>query len=534
MRSFLFTIISILPFASFGQNSFVKASGQHLIKGSDTIVLRGVCFGNEVWNYIEQPYGHHNEDDFKRVSDLGMNVVRFYLNYKTFEDDNTPYVYKESGWKWLDQNIEWAKKNNVHLILNMHVPQGGFQSQGEGIKLWEDKNLQSRFTKLWKAIANRYSKEPIIAGYDLLNEPGVTESKEQWQALAQKTVNSIRTVDKNHAIIIERVNSIAKSWTAIDDDFNFFKIDDNNIVYTFHFYDPIEYTHQNTAWTTLGDGGKYPDKDQIEFPDDLKWYSANFDNPKFDWGNIMNWKYYTGKLFKVTDEYIKVAKPVLVANNCSGQAIFNSFVVKEFDPSGKFIRDVMDVEIARKEGWGFWSENGKGDYEIKFNYGVENKNVLIMKNTSSPATCYNNSLRFIPKYNHSYSISGWGKGELIPETANCLYRLDFETTLSDVENATRTKEYLEVQIKKFLTFRNQHNVPMYVGEFGLYKDCFTKHKGGTEWVSDVLDILIENNLSFTYHAWHEDAFGIYSNSGLPDEKSINKKLVEVFEEKIKK
>lgn len=528
--SFLILFISI---SSFGQKDYVQASGKFLTKGTDTIELRGVCFGNEVWNYTEVPYDHHNEADFKRISDLGMNAARFYMNYRTFENDDTPFSYKESGWKWLDQNIKWAKKHNIHLILNMHVPQGGFQSQGEGFKLWEDKNLQARFTKLWKAIAHHYANEPIIAGYDLLNEPGVTESKEQWKALAQKTVNAIRTVDKNHAIIIERVNSIAKSWTAIDEDLNFFMMDDPNIIYTFHFYDPIEYSHQNTPWTGLGEGGKYPDKNQIEFPDDLKWYSANFDNPKFDWGNIMNWKYYTGKPFKVTDEYIKVAKPVLVSDNNSGQAMFNSFVVKEYDPSGKFVRDIMDVEIARKDGWGFWSKDGKGSFEIKFNYGVENKSVLIMKNTSAPATCYNNSLRFIPKYNHSYTISGWGKGELIPEQANCLYRLDFETTLSDVENATRTKEYLEAQIKKFLAIRDKYNVPMYVGEFGLYKDCFTKRKGGDDWVADVLDILIASNLSFTYHAWHEDAFGIYSNSGLPDEKSVNKKLVEVLEEKLK-
>jgi len=56
-------------------------------------------------------------------------------NYVTFEDDAAPNVYKQAGWDWLDLNVQWAKAHGIHLIFNMHVPQGGFQSNGAGGRL---------------------------------------------------------------------------------------------------------------------------------------------------------------------------------------------------------------------------------------------------------------------------------------------------------------------------------------------------------------------------------------------------------------
>lgn len=43
---------------------------------------------------------------------MGINTVRFYLNYGLFEEDGEPYRYKETG-----DNLEWAKKNGFGLYV---------------------------------------------------------------------------------------------------------------------------------------------------------------------------------------------------------------------------------------------------------------------------------------------------------------------------------------------------------------------------------------------------------------------------------
>ena len=51
----------------------------------------------------------------------------------------------------------------------------------------------------------------------------------------------------------------------------------------------------------------------------------------------------------------------------------------------------------------------------------------------------------------------------------------------------------------------------------------------------MLDIARARKLSFTYHAYHEDAFGIYRGSGaLPDPARANTPLIDLFTAKLAK
>jgi len=79
-------------------------------------------------------------------------------------------------------------------------PQGGYQSQGNGDALWNQTENQNRLVALWKAIADRYKGEDRIAGFGPVNEPVPPQSMTQWSVLAQKLVDGIREVDKNHLI----------------------------------------------------------------------------------------------------------------------------------------------------------------------------------------------------------------------------------------------------------------------------------------------------------------------------------------------
>ncbi|WP_339074305.1 glycoside hydrolase family 5 protein [Teredinibacter turnerae] len=257
------------------------------------VFLRGVSFGNRVWVNDRIPVTHHSAEDYSRVRAMGMNLVRFYLNYQTLELDAAPFEYQADGWQWLDTNIAWARAQGVYLILNVHVPQGGFQSQGNGRKLWQDVDLQKRFIAMWRAIAERYRDEPVVFGYDLLNEPGVTRAKQQWQRLAQRTVDAIRLVDKKHPIIVERVNSINRRWEN-DADMNFVTVDGDNIIYTFHCYDPYFYSHQGIPWDASmknRDGGVWPDQSRQH----TRAFLARTIDQYLAWGKAHNVPLYFGE-----------------------------------------------------------------------------------------------------------------------------------------------------------------------------------------------------------------------------------------------
>ena len=96
--------------------------------------LRGMSFGNRVWLDDRLPRTHHDERDYARLAALGLNAVRFYVNYRTLETDDAPGKWLADGLQWLDDNVAWAKKHGVYLILNQHVPPGGFIAMAPPLK----------------------------------------------------------------------------------------------------------------------------------------------------------------------------------------------------------------------------------------------------------------------------------------------------------------------------------------------------------------------------------------------------------------
>lgn len=510
--------------------SLFRVSGKDIIDSTGKKVwLKGVAFGNEIWSGVV-PTMHHNELDFVRVKAMNMNVIRFYLAYDFFETDANPYNYKQTAWTWLDQNVAWAKKYGIGLILNMHKPQGGYQSQGAGDAFWTNSQNQKRLEELWKAIAIRYANEPTIVGYGLVNEPIPTSSVAQWSQIAQSLVDKIRQVD-NHIIFIEKAIS-TKNSGSIDTNLNFPVVNDKNIVYEFHNYDPLTYTHQLFDWAGLGEGGMYPDENSVSYTNS-SWYTGIFTNPKATSGTS-DWTFYEGVKFKITDAKMKIGLPALVGANVgsTGKIYFDDFTIKEYDETGTFVKNVQTSGLETLANWGFWSSNNVGKSTLSVGGGRNGSNCIVLEGATADCNVSNYNTVFVPKQGYSYQISGWMKGENVPTTSNGVMRIDFLTT--DQPVLGRNKTFLENSYKSYISWASNKNVPLYLGEIGAGFHCFKNNKGGIDFVSDMIEIVRTNGISFSYHAYHESSFGIYyDNGGLPSPTNANTELINLLTQKLK-
>jgi endoglucanase len=524
---------------------FIRAKGTMLVRGANEqqILLTGANF--IAYDDDDQPAKNvfnsknFDEEDYKRLADMGMNVVRLNMWYKVFEDDVKPNVYKAEGWEWLEKNIIWARKYGVYLILDMHAAQGGYQSAGYSGPFWNSSaSYRDRLKSLWKAIASRYSNEPTIAGYDLLNEP-LSPTNQKWITYSQELANTIRSVDQNHLIIVEQ---------SFADDSQPFVLTGKNIMYDFHYYEAFEYANQLIYTMGRGDGGKYPDSTQRVLPWSMTAGEVKKNSP-LPLGTS-DWKFYTGALYKVTNDQVIGATPTLISENNSGKVYFDDFIVKEYDANGNFVRDVVSVDLEKKpadwyflegsnpftsyaESWvGKSLSSGSGKKAIE-TIPHRGKYSVSLSGTSGMYGLQNSKFTFGVKKGYSYQISGWMKGSNITGKSAAL-GFQFQLLKSGEVARGFDKSYLEyILLAQGLDFYRQKNVPTNIGEFGISFASFNNNKGGLTWVNDVLDLFKKYNVNAQYFNYHSATYGIYRNLiGFPDPNVANKPLVDLFTMKL--
>jgi len=275
---FLILISGSLSFAQKKQGksiSFLHTAGQDIVNESGKkVFLKGVGLGNwllpegymwkfgalgdrprkiekvvtdligkekadRFWKAFRENY--ITEADIKRIAELGFNSVRPALNSRLFLTEGENPVYVEEGFQLMDSLVSWCKKYNIYVIIDMHGAPGGQtganidDSPNDIPELFIEKKYQDQLVDLWVKLAQKYKDEPVVAAYDLLNEPlpintgAADKYKHLLEPLYKRITAAIRKVDQKHMITLEGFNW-SNDWSLFDKPF------DNNVFYQFHYY----------------------------------------------------------------------------------------------------------------------------------------------------------------------------------------------------------------------------------------------------------------------------------------------------------
>jgi endoglucanase len=298
---FVLVLAAPILFAQQARHGFVHANAEELVDGSgQPVFLRGINLGN--WFEVEGYMFHFDggpqspreiedltkdllgparaeefwrqwranyitEADIDQIAKMGFNSVRVPLHWKFFTSEDA------EGFRLVDQLVEWARKDGIYVILDMHCAPGG--QTGANIDdswgypwLYTSSEAQDETVAVWKRIAAHYKNNPTVLGYDLLNEP-----LPQWEKLQvfkrelvpvyMKIAAGIRQVDKNHVLILGGAH-----W---DTDFGVFSgTFDPNTMFTFHLYwtektdtsviqKYLDFRHQHHVPMWLGESGENKD-----------------------------------------------------------------------------------------------------------------------------------------------------------------------------------------------------------------------------------------------------------------------------------
>lgn len=174
----------------------------------------------------------HGMDDYKSFSGTGAKLLRVPIQcYQQGSASN--YRLTPLQWSFLETTVSLGRRWGFKIVLVMAPQPGGIQAQ-----YWKDSTQQQGIAQLWAQIAAHFKGDEIIAGFDLLNEP-VAPTPEEWLRFASMLTSAIRVQDPVRTVIVE-----PSQWGhALG--FNTQELlPFEDIVYSFHFYDPLPLTHQ--------------------------------------------------------------------------------------------------------------------------------------------------------------------------------------------------------------------------------------------------------------------------------------------------
>ncbi len=230
--------------------------------------LKGVNLGGWISQFAEYDVKHFEtfitKDDIKNIASLGFDHVRVPVDYNVLEDENANVI--ESGFEYLENCRKWCEEYGLNMLIDLHECYGysfdPLKKNMDRKKFFYDEQLQKRFMSLWEKIAIRFKDYPNQVAFEPLNEVVLFEVEDAWNHILAEYIKLIRSIANKSYIVVggvfyNNVMSVPKLNVPVDD----------HIVYNFHCYEPIVFTHQGAYWQE-----QMPSDFRIGYPKSLKEY----------------------------------------------------------------------------------------------------------------------------------------------------------------------------------------------------------------------------------------------------------------------
>lgn len=220
---------------------FLSVRDGRIVDGSGrTVELRG--FDVSALVQYPNPYSAGvaplDDEDAVLMSQAGFDVVRLGISWSLLEPIRG---HVDRGYlDRIQRAVETLQRHGLRVVLDMHIGIGwGAEAQipswaslpwvpdvrwfpvepwterisprpvAEEVHFWTSGGWQSDLAAVWRAVAARFRNDPMVAGYDLFNEPhplpmppALFEARFMWPLYA-RLIDAISSVDSHHLFIVE-------------------------------------------------------------------------------------------------------------------------------------------------------------------------------------------------------------------------------------------------------------------------------------------------------------------------------------------
>ncbi len=177
-------------------------------------------------------------DDIALIARMGFDHIRLSIDaeplliWQHTETATTPFMTE------LDRVVSLILANHLSVIADIH-PESSYKAP-----LREGTTSVQHFTALWRSLAGHFaSSDPEHVFFEIMNEPE-QDDPYRWQGIEAVVAQAIRQVAPSHTII-----AAGARYSGLPDLMLLEPLALDNVIYTFHDYEPFAFTHQGATWT---------------------------------------------------------------------------------------------------------------------------------------------------------------------------------------------------------------------------------------------------------------------------------------------
>ncbi len=302
------------------------------------------------WTPADELYKDDFHTKLKRIAKAGFKTVRLPVAFDHFLQPNSSNLQQQLIDK-LKEIYTICNDLKLNLIITYHYGKLNIDNSSGEI---------DRISWMWKQIQRPFVGQAYDhLFFELYNEPTINANS--WKSTITTIIQYLRFEDKNRVYIIGGVN-----YNSLDELINLGKLPDDNILYTFHFYEPYIFTHQGADWTkdkTYITGLPYPfeKRKMPALPNNAKGTVVERDYNKYAYEAT---KAYLSERFRNIFEVCEKNNMPLI---CTETGVID-LVKKKY--RWNYLRDIGEIAFANNIPLIFW------DYDQNFAVSTESKKVI--------------------------------------------------------------------------------------------------------------------------------------------------------------
>ena len=183
-------------------------------------------------------------DDVQRIRRMGFDHVRLPVDPVVLAPSGTFEPVDPDALYYLEDAVRLVLDGGLAIVVDLH-PDESF-----GLRLPAEPATLDRLAALWTRLARRLgAHDPDRVYFEALNEPGITDAA-TWARIQGRLVAAIRQGAPHHTIV-----ATGHAWSGVEHLEALRPLDDPNVIYAFHLYEPYPFTHQGAAWASEPVGG---------------------------------------------------------------------------------------------------------------------------------------------------------------------------------------------------------------------------------------------------------------------------------------